>query len=204
MQSDAPKPKLTKASPRKKGGVLAHHSLSIVSVGVLILWTVLYAVSNPKTHWGSFFGNAIADWSGVVVTVLATKYLYERGSTESRKPPKSLQASAWEKNNRSLPYPVSAGDRPLLGGRLPARRPRIEMGTGGRQRSLGMDADSGSCPDDQAPDRDALERKSLMTCLPGGSSGSPRKPLRPKTPYTLPVSARITTIRSTKPRPPLG
>ena len=97
MHSDAPKAKLTEASPRKKGGVLAHHSLSIVSVGVLILWTVLYAVSNPKTHWGSFFGNAIADWSGVVVTVLATKYLYERGSTESRKPPKSLKASAWEK-----------------------------------------------------------------------------------------------------------
>jgi len=39
---------------------------------------------------GSFFGNAIADWSGVVVMVLATKYLYERGSAESRRLPKSL------------------------------------------------------------------------------------------------------------------
>jgi hypothetical protein len=62
------------------------HSLSIVCMIILIAWIVLYSVSNPGTHIGSFFGNAIADWSGVVVTVLATKYLYEKGSAESRKP----------------------------------------------------------------------------------------------------------------------
>lgn len=62
------------------------HSLSIVSVLVLVSWILLYSVSSPSTHLGSFFGNAIADWSGVVVTVLATKYLYEKGSAESRKP----------------------------------------------------------------------------------------------------------------------
>jgi hypothetical protein len=82
---------------RKKRGFLARHSLSIVSVAILILWTVLYARFDPTTHWGAFFGNAIADWSGVVVTILATKYLYERGSTESRKPPKSLEGSITEK-----------------------------------------------------------------------------------------------------------
>ena len=97
MQSDTTKAKLTKAPPRKKGGVFAHHSLSIVSVGILLLWIVLYLASDPKTHWGSFFGNAIADWSGVVVTVLGNQVLYERGSTESRKPPKSLKASLWQK-----------------------------------------------------------------------------------------------------------
>ena len=43
--------------------------------------------SNPATHWGSFFGNAIADWTGLLVTVLATKYFYEVGSAESRVPP---------------------------------------------------------------------------------------------------------------------
>ncbi|MDP9161649.1 MAG: hypothetical protein M3O09_15630 [Acidobacteriota bacterium] len=47
----------------------------------------MYSVSNPSTHIGSFFGNAIADWTGVVVTVLATKYFYEKGSAESRNPP---------------------------------------------------------------------------------------------------------------------
>jgi hypothetical protein len=88
--------KARKTKAGRKRGILARHSLSIVSVAVLVLWTVLYTVSNPKTHWGSFFGNAIADWSGVVVTVIATKYLYERGSSESRKPPPSLGGSAWE------------------------------------------------------------------------------------------------------------
>ena len=53
---------------------------------VLVSWIVLYSLYSPITNLGSFFGNAIADWSGVVVTVLATKYLYEKGSAESRKP----------------------------------------------------------------------------------------------------------------------
>ena len=51
------------------------------------MWIVLYSVSSPSTHTGSFFGNAIADWTGVVVMVIATKYLYEKGSSESRRPP---------------------------------------------------------------------------------------------------------------------
>jgi len=62
------------------------HSLSIVSTIILLCWIVLYIHSDPDTHWGSFFGNAIADWTGVAVTVVATKYFYERGSTESRQP----------------------------------------------------------------------------------------------------------------------
>ena len=57
---------------------------------VLLLWIVLYVGFDPKTHWGSFFGNAIADWSGLFVTVVATKYLYEIGSAESRKPPRKF------------------------------------------------------------------------------------------------------------------
>jgi hypothetical protein len=62
------------------------HSLSLASAGVVILWTVLYSVSDPSSHAGAFFGNAIADWTGVVVTVLMTKHLYERGSPESKQP----------------------------------------------------------------------------------------------------------------------
>jgi hypothetical protein len=62
------------------------HGLSIAAGGVLAFWVLLYAHSNEQTHWGSFFGNAIADWSGVVVMVLATKHLYERGSQESKSP----------------------------------------------------------------------------------------------------------------------
>jgi hypothetical protein len=80
-----------------KGSFFRHHSLSIVSVAFLILWIVLYSVSDPGTHLGSFFGNAIADWSGVVVTVVATKYLYEKGSAESRKPPADIFGSIRER-----------------------------------------------------------------------------------------------------------
>jgi hypothetical protein len=65
---------------------LRQHSLSIVTALVLLTWILLYIRSNPGTHLGSFFGNAIADWTGLLVTVLATKFLYETGSAESRKP----------------------------------------------------------------------------------------------------------------------
>ena len=64
------------------------HSLSITSVAIVTVWIVSYYFCDPSTHIGSFFGNAIADWLGVVVTVLATKWLYEKGSAESRRPPK--------------------------------------------------------------------------------------------------------------------
>jgi hypothetical protein len=60
------------------------HSLSIVTLAILLLWVVLYICSDPNTHAGSFYGNAIADWSGTVVVIIATKYLFERGSEESR------------------------------------------------------------------------------------------------------------------------
>jgi hypothetical protein len=63
------------------------HSLTLVASAILMLWIVLYARSSPQTHAGSFFGNAIADWSGLVVMVIATKYLYEKGSAESKQPP---------------------------------------------------------------------------------------------------------------------
>ena len=79
----------------QKKSFIRRHSLSVASVGILLLWILLYTTADPKTHLGSFFGNAIADWSGVVVTVLATKYLYEIGSSESRKPPHRLLAPIW-------------------------------------------------------------------------------------------------------------
>jgi hypothetical protein len=66
---------------------LHEHGLSIAAVGILILWLVLYWVSDPKSHLGAFFGNAIADWSGSVVIILGTKYLIERGSSESKQKP---------------------------------------------------------------------------------------------------------------------
>ena len=79
------------------------HSLSIVSATILLLWIVLYTFSSPSTHIGSFFGNAIADWSGVVLMVIATKYLYEKGSSESKRAPKlALTPILQELRNHSL------------------------------------------------------------------------------------------------------
>jgi hypothetical protein len=74
----------------RRRGFVHQHSLSIASAGILIAWVCLYSVSSPSTHLGSFFGNAIADWSGVVVMVFATKYLFEKGSAESRRPPRNF------------------------------------------------------------------------------------------------------------------
>ncbi len=71
----------------RRKSFLHRHSLSLVSGIILLAWILLYIRSNPTTHWGSFFGNAIADWTGLLVTVLATKYFYEVGSAESRTPP---------------------------------------------------------------------------------------------------------------------
>ena len=73
-------------APRRKG-FFHRHSLSIASAAILLLWIVLYSHWDSSTHLGSFFGNAIADWTGMLVTVLATKYFFEIGSAESRRPP---------------------------------------------------------------------------------------------------------------------
>jgi len=70
----------------KNQAFFERHGLTIVTSGILLAWIVLYSVSDEKRHIGSFFGNAIADWTGVVVMVLATKHLYERGSKESKTP----------------------------------------------------------------------------------------------------------------------
>jgi hypothetical protein len=75
---------------------LRHHSLSLASLGVVVLLIVLYCRSNPNTHWGSFFGNAIADWTGVFVTVVMTKYLYEKGSAESKQPKGKVPSATLE------------------------------------------------------------------------------------------------------------
>lgn len=78
---------MSKARRHRNRSFFAHHSLSIVVAGILFLWIFLYIRANPSTHLGSFFGNAVADWTGLAVTVIATKYFYEIGSAESRRPP---------------------------------------------------------------------------------------------------------------------
>lgn len=64
------------------------HGLSVVVGAILLVWILLYLGADPSTHVGAFYGNAIADWVGSLVTIVATKFWYERGSVESRRPPK--------------------------------------------------------------------------------------------------------------------
>jgi len=79
--------------PKRKSTFLHQHALSLTALGAVVLLIALYFRSNQNTHLGSFFGNAIADWTGVLVTVLMTKHLYEKGSAESKKP--KGQARSW-------------------------------------------------------------------------------------------------------------
>ena len=81
---------------RARHSFLRHHSLSIASMCILLSWILLYSHSDPSTHMGAFFGNAIADWTGVMVMVLATKFMYEKGSAESRQPSHPLLRPVWK------------------------------------------------------------------------------------------------------------
>ena len=75
---------------------LHRHSLSLAALGVVVVLIVLYSQSNPSTHIGSFFGNAIADWTGVVITVVLTRHLYEKGSAECKQPKGKLPSPTKE------------------------------------------------------------------------------------------------------------
>jgi hypothetical protein len=67
-------------------GFMPRHGLSLAVGFILLMWLVLFLRSDPSTHLGAFFGNATADWLGTLVIVVATKYLYEIHSSESRPP----------------------------------------------------------------------------------------------------------------------
>jgi len=72
----------------KRRSFLHQHSLSLTILAILGFLLVMYVRADPSTHMGAFFGNAIADWMGTLVFVVATKYFFEVGSRESRRPPK--------------------------------------------------------------------------------------------------------------------
>jgi hypothetical protein len=80
----------------KRRRFLRKHSLSLAALAVVVLLIALYSRSDPATHLGSFFGNAIADWTGVLVTVVMTKHLYEKGSAESKQPKGTVPSEALE------------------------------------------------------------------------------------------------------------
>ena len=120
---------------------LHRHSLSLAALGVVVLLIALYSRSNPSTHLGAFFGNAIADWTGVFITVVMTKHLYEKGSVESKQPKDEGRSAAAE-------FLVEH----RVGGGIPGHEPGQQVGTSRRQHRFGVDADSRPRPNDQAAD----------------------------------------------------
>ena len=81
---------------QKRKPFLRKHSLSLATLAVILVLIALYIRSDSSTHIGSFFGNAIADWTGVFVTVVMTKHLYEKGSKESKQPEEILPSAIME------------------------------------------------------------------------------------------------------------
>ncbi len=65
---------------------LKRHSLSLTAAGVVAVLILLYWHADPSRHLGSFWGNAIADWSGLTVMAVASKHLHERNSRDKKKP----------------------------------------------------------------------------------------------------------------------
>ena len=74
----------------KRASFLREHSLSLVLAATVASLVLLYASAEDHTHLGTLYGNAIADWLGVLAFVIATKYFFETGSGESRQPSSHL------------------------------------------------------------------------------------------------------------------
>ena len=66
------------ASGRKQAGTFRQHSLGLAVAAIVLLWLWLYA-RRSETRRGAFYGNALADWLGSLMIVIATKYFYELG-----------------------------------------------------------------------------------------------------------------------------
>src|SRR5215469_16908795 len=134
-------------APRRKAVFLRYHALSLTTVGILLLWVFLYLYADPKTHSGSFFGNAIADWTGVVVTVIATKYFYEIGSAEQTTGPPLPEPRHRDYTGAFVDYFFGA-HRSGLDGALLKNGFRREVRTGSGKHCVGVDATPGACPPD--------------------------------------------------------
>ena len=118
------------AKKRRKArtGFIRQHGLSLTVAGILLMWLALFRQSDPATHLGGFFGNAIADWLGTLVIVIATKYLLEIGSAESRPPHASSRG------------PLT---RFLVDHSLTIAPARHRRDVGGRVRAAGSDRQGG-------------------------------------------------------------
>jgi hypothetical protein len=71
---------------KRRRSFFRQHSLVLVLSVILGLLLFAYQRSDQGSHFGTFCGNAIADWFGTLVLIVSTKYFFEIGSAESREP----------------------------------------------------------------------------------------------------------------------
>ncbi|HKE93247.1 MAG TPA: hypothetical protein VKB34_02990 [Povalibacter sp.] len=71
---------------RRRSSFFREHSLSLIVAAVWLGLLFSYLRSDPSTHIGALVGNAVADWLGMLVFIIATKYFFETKSRESRQP----------------------------------------------------------------------------------------------------------------------
>jgi hypothetical protein len=69
-----------------QNGFVARHSLSLIVGAIWLFWVLMYQTADYRTHIGSFYGNSIADWLGMLAFIILTKYCSEVGSAESLRP----------------------------------------------------------------------------------------------------------------------
>ena len=77
---------MTARKHSKQQSNFRQHSLGLAVAAIVGAWLLLYANGDAESHLGAFYGNALADWLGTFLLVIATKYFYEVGSPESRPP----------------------------------------------------------------------------------------------------------------------
>ena len=145
---------------------LRKHSLGLGALAVVITLIVAYIRSDPATHLGSFFGNAIADWTGVLVTVLMTKHLYEKGSAESKNPKGKWNSPTLEflrEHSLSVFLVITWAMWAFVFQPHGHEQP---LGTGRRQHRVGVDADSRAGVDDEDPDGGRVEGELALTRAP--------------------------------------
>lgn len=135
-----------------------HYPLSIVALGILVLWIGLYSISSPSNHLGSFFGNRCRLDSGRRDRTCHQVHVRERVGGEP--------ASAADCEPRlaalagSLPDNLPAVDGKWLGG--PLQGFGGEVRTGCRQHRLRVDADPWPAAADETSAGIALQGKRPM------------------------------------------
>lgn len=83
-------------------GFVHRHSLSLVSAAITLVWVGGCLVADPESRWGAFFGNAVADWTGLVVSVVATKHLYDKEERKGGGPVEKGFVAFWRDHPLTL------------------------------------------------------------------------------------------------------